>query len=158
VPTDPFVSSDPQSAPRNEPTLAPGVTLPPSRSWRTDRPGDLPAGVQPRGDLFGSPGPNVGYALGLVHRASATFVLAPGEHREDAEAVVAALAMKRAASFGRGPVAADVERAATLLGYRGGADAETTARRADAVAGAHHDYGRCRHVADQVDLETLRRP
>lgn len=157
MPTDPFVSSDAQTIPRNEPTLAPGVVLPPSRAWRADRPGDLPGGVQPSGALFGSPGPNVGYALRLVHRASRDFRLAPGEHREDAEAVVAAVAMKRAASFGRAPVAADVARAATLLGYLGGADAETAARRADAVAGAHHDYGRCRQVADQVDLEVLRR-
>ena len=122
MPTDPFVSSDSVTAPRNEPTLAPGVTLPPSRAWRADRPGDLAGGVQPRGDLFGTPGPNVGYALRLVHRASGEFQLAPGEHREDAEAVVAAVAMKRA----------------------------------DAVAGAHHEYGRCRQVADQVDLEVLR--
>lgn len=156
MPTDPFVSSDTRTAPRNEPTLAPGVVLPPSREWRTDRPGDLADGVQPRGALFGSPGPNVGYALRLVHRASADFQLAPGEHREDAEAVVAAVAMKRAASFGRGPVMADVERAASLLGYRGGADAETVAKRADAVAGAHHEYARCRQVADQVDIEVLR--
>lgn len=156
MPTDPFVSSDSVTAPRNEPTLAPGVTLPPSRAWRADRPGDLPGGVQPRGDLFGTPGPNVGYALRLVHRASADFQLAPGEHREDAEAVVAAVAMKRASSFGRGPIVADVDRAATLLGYRGGADAATAAQRADAVAGAHHEYGRCRQVADQVDLEVLR--
>ncbi len=158
MPTDPFVSSDSETAPRNEPTLPPGVTLPPSREWRADRPGDLAGGVQPTGDLFGSPGPNVGYALRLVHRASPGFELAPGEHREDAEAVVAAVAMKRAASFGRGPTVTDVDRAATLLGYRGGADAQTAAQRADAVAGAHHEYGRCRHVADQVDLEVLRAP
>ncbi|MBM3659201.1 MAG: hypothetical protein FJW95_06815 [Actinobacteria bacterium] len=156
MPTDPFVSSDTRTAPRNEPTLAPGVVLPPSRAWRADRPGDLPGGVQPRGDLFGTPGPNVGYALLLVHRAGADFQLAPGEHREDAEAVVAAVAMKRASSFGRAPIVADVERAATLLGYRGGADPATAAQRADAVAGAHHEYGRCRQVADQVDLEVLR--
>jgi hypothetical protein len=156
MPTDPFVAADTKTAPRNEPTLAPGVVLPPSRAWRTDRPGDLPGGVQPTGALFGSPGPNVGYALRLVHRASGEFRLAPGEHLEDAEAVDAAVAMKRAASFGRAPVATDVERAVTLLGYDGGADTETAARRADAVAGAHHDYARCRAVADQVDLEVLR--
>jgi len=157
MPTDPFVAPDAQEAPRNAPTLPPGVTLPPSRDWRADRPGDLVDGVQPQGALFGSPGPNVGYALRLVHRASSGFVLGPGEHREDAEAVVAAVAMRRASSFGRGPIVADVDRAATLLGYRGGADADTVAKRVDAVAGAHHEYGTCRQVADQVDLDVLRR-
>jgi hypothetical protein len=157
MPTDPFVASDTTTAPRNEPTLAPGVVLPPSRAWRSDRPGDLPAGVQPTGALFGSPGPNVGYALRLVSRASVDFQRAPREHLEDVEAVVAAVAMKRAASFGRAPVVADVERAASLLGYLGGADAATVAQRADAVAGAHHDYARCRAIADQVDLAVLRR-
>ena len=156
MPTDPFVNAGAQSAPRNEATLPPGVVLPPSRAWRSDRPGDLVDGVQPEGALFGSPGPNVGYALRLVHRASADFQLAAGEHRGDAEAVVAAVAMKRASSYGRAPIVADVEKAASLLGYRGGSDAGTVARRADAVQGAHHEYGRCRAVADQVDLEVLR--
>jgi hypothetical protein len=157
MPTDPYVASDADATPRNEPTLSPGVVLPPSRDWRADRPGDLVDGVQPQGALFGSPGPNVGYALRLVHRAGGEFVLGPGEHREDAEAVVAAVAMRRAASFGRGPIAADVDRAVALLGYGGGADPDTVARRVDAVAGAHHDYGTCRQVADQIELEVLRR-
>ncbi|MFM8303980.1 MAG: hypothetical protein ACKOA9_06745 [Actinomycetota bacterium] len=156
MPTDPFVNASTQAQPRNEPTLAPGVVLPPARSWRAERPGDLPDGVQPQGALFGTPGPNVGYALRLVHRASGDFQLAPGEDRHDAEAVVAAVAMKRASSYGRGPTLADVDRAARLLGYRGGADAETVARRVDAVQGAHHEYARCRAVADQVDLARLR--
>lgn len=157
MPTDPFVATETDEAPRNEPTLPPGVVLPPSRDWRADRPGDLVDGRQPSGALFGAPGPNVGYALRLVHRASGDLVLGPGEHREDAEAVVAAVAMRRASSYGRAPIALDVERAATLLGYRGGVDAETVARRVDAVDGAHHDYARCRRVADSVDLDELRR-
>ena len=157
MPTDPFVNAGTQAAPRNEATLPPGVVLPPSRAWRSDRPGDLVDGVQPQGALFGSPGPNVCYALRLVHRASADFQLAPGEHRGDAEAVVAAVAMKRASSYGRAPIAADVERAATLLGYRGGADADFLAWRVAAVDGAHHEYGATRAVADAVSVEELRR-
>ena len=156
MPTDPFVYGGTQEAPRNEPTLPPGVVLPPSREWRADRPGDLVDGVQPVGDLFGSPGPNVGFALRLVHRASGDFVLAPTEHREDAEAAVAAVAMKRASSFGRAPIRADVDRAAALLGYRGGADADFVAWRVGAVAGAHHEYGATRAVADAVPIDELR--
>lgn len=158
MPTDPYVYGGTQAAPRNEPTLAPGVVLPPARDWRADRPGDLVDGVQPTGALFGTPGPNVGFALRLVHRVSADLVLAPGEHREDAEAAVAAVAMKRAAAYGRAPIAADVDRAATLLGYRGGADAALVAWRVGAVAGAHHEYGASRAVADAVSLVDLRRP
>ena len=158
MPTDPFVAKDSRAAPRNEPTLAPGVVLPASREWRADRPGDLPDGVQPTGPLFGSPGPNVGYALRLVHRASGDFQLEPGERRDDAEAAVAAVAMKRASAFGRAPVIRDIELAATLLGYYGGADPDTLAWRVDTVAGAHHEYGRCRAVADAVDVEQLRVP
>jgi hypothetical protein len=156
MPTDPFVYGGTQAAPRNEPTLAPGVVLPPSREWRADRPGDLVDGAQPVGALFGSPGPNVGFALRLVHRASVDFVLAPTEHRADAEAVVAAVAMKRASSFGRAPIRADVDRAAALLGYRGGAAADFVAWRVGAVAGAHHEYGATRAVADAVSLDELR--
>ena len=156
MPTDPFVNAGAQSAPRNEATLPPGVVLPPSRAWRSDRPGDLVDGVQPEGALFGSPGPNVGYALRLVHRASADFQLAAGEHRGDAEAVVAAVAMKRASSYGRAPIRADVDRAVALLGYRGGADADFVAWRVGAVAGAHHEYGATRALADAISLDELR--
>jgi len=158
MPTDPFVANDAAVAPRNDPGLPPGVALPAPRGWRADRPGDLVDGVQPRGPLFGSPGPNVGYALRLVRRVSDDFGLAPGEDRHDAEAVVAAIAMRRAASFGRAPVIADITRAARLLGYLGGADPDRVAWRVDAVRGASHDYVRCRRVADGVDLDQLRRP
>ena len=40
-------------------TSRPGSHMPPSGSWRADRPGDLGA-IQPKGALLGSPGPNVG--------------------------------------------------------------------------------------------------
>lgn len=155
--TDPFVATPPEALPRNEPTLAPGVTLPAAADWRSDRPGDLADGIQPRGALFGSPGPNVGYALRLVHRVRDDLRIAPGEHSEDAEAVVAAVAMRRAASFGRAPVPADVARAAEVLGYRGAADPAAVSRRVAAVAGAGHDYGVRRAVADAVPIEDLRR-
>lgn len=158
MPTDPFVAPVPDAAPRNEPTLAPGLRLPPSRPWRAARPGDLVDGVAPKGPGFGSPGPNVGYATSLTHRVSREFEVAPHEHRHDAETVVAALAMRRAASYGRGPVRADVEYAATLLGYLGGADPAFVAWRVDAVEGAGHHPTVCARLADAVPLEALRGP
>src|SRR5438270_6939806 len=102
MPTDPFVSPELEDQPRQEPNLAPGVHLPAANAWKADRPGDLVAG-QPTGDLLGRPGPNVGYAVLLVERLRDSVELAPHEHLDDALAVVAELAMKRAASFGRGP-------------------------------------------------------
>src|SRR5689334_5619808 len=115
MPTDPFVAPQQGDRPRQETNLAPGVHLPASRAWRADRPGDLVAG-QPTGDLLGRPGPNVGYALTLAGRLSDSLQLAPHEHLDDALAIVAELAMKRAASFGRAPTLPDLEITADLLG------------------------------------------
>ena len=156
MPTDPFVADRLDDEPRQLPNLLPGVTLPPARGWRADRPGDLVDGVQPRGALLGSPGPNIGYALLLTRRVAETFDRSSLEHGEDVEAVVAALAMKRAASFGRAPVAADVECAALVLGYLGSPSSEFVELRAEAVDDAHHDYEAVRTICDAVPLEMLR--
>jgi hypothetical protein len=155
VPTDPYVPERLEDAPRQEPNLAPGVKMPPARSWRADRPVDLRAG-QPRGTLLGSPGPNVGYALTLASRVRDRLVLAAHEHIDDATAVVAELAMKRAAGFGRAPVMPDIEVAMTLLGYRGDLDDDFAAWRARAVRGAHHEYRERRRLVDAVPEDVLR--
>src|SRR4051794_26698072 len=107
MPTDPFVSPELDDHPRQDTNLAPGVHLPAASAWKADRPGDLIAG-QPTGDLLGRPGPNVGYALLLTGRLRDSVQLAPHEHVDDALAVIAELAMKRAASYGRAPTLADV--------------------------------------------------
>lgn len=158
MPTDPFVAPARDAEPRQEPNLAPGARLPAPHRWRADRPGDLADGVQPRGPLFGSPGPNVGYAVLLVRRRASELVLGPHERREDAEAVVAALAMKRAASLGRAPVVEDVECAAIALGYLGAPAPGFVAWRERAVTGASHEYEVRRAVCDAVPLDELRRP
>jgi hypothetical protein len=156
MPTDPFVADQLDDEPRQLPNLSPGVTYPPARSWRADRPGDLPGGVQPRGALMGWPGPNIGYALLLTRRVVDSSQRSPLERAEDVEAVVAALAMKRAASFGRAPVAQDVEAAALVLGYLGSPSPEFVELRAQAVYDAHHDYEAVRTIVDAVPLEVLR--
>jgi hypothetical protein len=156
MPTDPFVADRLDDVPRQLQNLSPGVTLPPARGWRADRPGDLVDGVQPRGALLGSPGPNIGYALLLTRRVADTFDRSPLEHAEDVEAVVAALAMKRAASFGRAPVAADIECGALVLGYVGSPSPDFVELRAEAVDDAHHDYEAVRTICDAVPLEMLR--
>jgi len=155
MPTDPFVAPELADAPRQHTNLAPGVSLPPARAWQATRPGDL-SGGQPEGTLLGRPGPNVGYALHLTVRVADTFTLAPHEEAADAIALVAELAMRRAASFGRGPTGGDVDVAATLLGYRGAGDATFAAWRAEAAHGADHHYDVRRAVVDAVPDNALR--
>src|SRR4051812_36832714 len=177
MPTDPFVSPELPDRPRQETNLAPGVHLPAAKGWRADRPGDLVAG-QPTGTLLGRPGPNVGYALTLTGRLADRISLAPHESSHDALAVVAELGMKRAASFGRAPTMADVEVAATLLGYLGevdpgfaewrgaagggGGDEEGdpgfAGWRATTVYGAEQEYGNRRAIVDAVPDAVLRMP
>ena len=131
--------------------------MPPSGSWRADRPGDLGA-IQPKGALLGSPGPNVGYALTLANRAKDRLRLEPHESADDATAVIAALAMKRAATFGRAPTVNDVDFAMELLGYLGDAPVDVREWRPDVVRAAGHDYVVRRAVVDTVGSGLLRLP
>jgi hypothetical protein len=155
VPTDPFVPPDPSARPRQQQNLPPGVALPPAADWRPDRPGDLGPG-QPEGPLLGRPGPNVGYAYTLVQRAKDRLRLAPSEHVDDALAVVAEIAGKRAASFGRAPVIGDVDLAIALLGYDGNASEEFVELRTTLVYEAGHTYWRRRVLVDSVPDALLR--
>ena len=155
--TDPFVAPELDDLPRQLPNLAPGVRIPPAQSWHADRPGDLEAG-QPMGALLGRPGPNVGYALSLANRMRDKLTLAPHESSDDAIAVISELAMKRAASFGRGPVLHDVEVAASLLGYVGDIDPAFSAWRVQMTHGADHEYGVRRAIVDAVPDAVVRMP
>jgi hypothetical protein len=154
--TDPFVATSIEDVPRQEQNLAPGVHRPPARPWLANRPGEVLGRTQPRGPRLGSPGPNIGYALTLVERVRERVALAPHEHFADAAAVIGELAMKRAASFGRAPVIADVEGAMLVLGYQGGVDPDFAKWRVQAVRGAHEEYWRRRAIVDAVDLDDLR--
>lgn len=155
MPTDPFVPTSLDEEPRQATNLAPGVHMPPARPWRADRPGDVGA-IQPKGALLGSPGPNVGFALTLAHRARGGMRLEPHEHLDDAVAVVAAIAMKRAATFGRAPTTVDVDFAMELLGYLGEAPEDVRTWRPDLVRAAAHEYEVQRAVADSVSAGLLR--
>ena len=157
MPTDPFVPAVLGEEPRQEPNLAPGSHMPASGSWRADRPGDLGA-MQPKGALLGNPGPNVGYALTLANRARDRLRLESGESAEDALAIIAALAMKRAATFGRAPTVNDVDFAMELLGYQGDAPEDVRVWRPDVVREASHDYVVRRAVVDTVGSGLLRLP
>jgi len=155
VPTDPFVPSDPSARPRQQQNLPPGVALPPANDWRSDRPGDLGPG-QPAGALFGRPGPNVGYAYTLAQRAKDRLRLGPFEHTPDVVAVVAEIAGKRAAQFGRAPVIGDIDFVIALLGYDSGASEEFVKARSALVHEAAHSYPRRRAFVDSVPDTLLR--
>jgi hypothetical protein len=155
VPTDPYVPADPDARPRQQQNLPPGVALPPASHWRADRPGDLGPG-QPEGELFGNPGPNVGYAYTLAQRAKDRLRLGPHEHDHDVVAVIAEIAGRRAASFGRAPVMPDIERAVALLGYDGSASPDFIEARTLLVQDAGHSYPRRRTLVDTVPEDLLR--
>jgi hypothetical protein len=157
MPTDPFVAPTLDDAPRQETNLAPGVRMPAARGWRADRPGDLEAG-QPTGTLLGRPGPNVGYAVTLAHRVSDRLSLGTHEPLDDVLSVVAEVAMKRAASYGRAPTTVDVDVATQLLGYQGTADPSFVEWRSEAIHGAHHEYEVRRGFVDAVPDGALRNP
>jgi hypothetical protein len=155
VPTDPFVPSDPNARPRQQQNLPPGLALPPAADWRSDRPGDL-GPEQPEGALLGRPGPNVGYAYTLVQRAKDRLRLGPFEHVQDAAAVVAEVAGKRAALYGRAPVIGDIDLAIAILGYDGTAGDAFVAARSASVHDASHSYYRRRAMVDSVPDDLLR--
>ena len=155
MPTDPFVPSDPNARPRQQQNLPPGVAYPPAADWRSDRPGDL-GPDQPEGALFGRPGPNVGYAYTLAQRAKDRLRLGPFEHAHDAVAVVAEVAGKRAAQFGRAPVIGDIDVAIAVLGFDGSASDDFVKARSALVHEAGHSYPRRRAIVDSVPDTLLR--
>lgn len=137
-----------------------GYESPPRRPepWRPRRPGDAPTGF-PRGERFGAPGPDQGYVYVLARRFQGELVLAADEHEADALAGAAAVALKRAALFGRAPVMADLVVALTVWGFLGDAPPDLIAYRQPLfaeVANPHH-YAELRHLVDLVPEEVLRR-
>jgi hypothetical protein len=85
-------------------------------SWDADRPADLTS-EQPVGPQLGTPGPDAGYALKLAHEFEGKLVLTAGEAEEDAIAGCVAVAMRRAALFGRAPVIHDLTLGFTVWGF-----------------------------------------
>ncbi|MCZ7536866.1 MAG: hypothetical protein M5T61_13840 [Acidimicrobiia bacterium] len=157
MPTDPFVAPDLDDSPRQQQNLPSGMTYPSFRGRRGPRPGEL-GPDWPSGSLFGTPGPDVGFGYTLANRAKDRLRVGPHEHASDAVAVVAEIAMRRAALFGRAPVVGDIDLAVTLLGYDGGVDPDLVERRTALVRGADHEYSVRRSVVDSVPEEVLRAP
>jgi len=134
---DPYVPTRPEDAPRRS------VAIPPAVGWRAVRPGDLqPAEAGRGGLLFGTPGPDSGYALTLAERFHDRIVVVPPETVHDADAIAAQVAMRRGGLFGRAPIQPDVELGFTLFGWLGDPPAELVEWRRIAVTGVGHDYAR----------------
>ena len=128
--------------------------------WVADRPAELTEG-QPTGAGLGVPGPDQGYALLLARRFESHLLLGHGENAADAIAGCVGVALKRAASFGRAPVAADLEVAFRVFGFLPPApDESLVAWRKELFAGVSHPhhYAEARHLVGLVPESVLRMP
>ncbi len=105
-------------------------------------------------------GPDQGYALTLVSQFDDRLELG-ALHRADVVAGCAAVAMKRAALFGRAPVVHDLTAAFTMFGFLDGSpDAELVESREawfPEIASEHH-YSERRELVDRVSDDVLHRP
>ena len=124
--------------------------------WTASRPSELRGTRAPAGAFLGTPGPDQGFALKLARRFEDRLALAPGEHADDAVAGCTAVAMRRAAAYGRAPVIHDLTLAFTLFGFLEGAPADLVASREPLFRSASHHYQVQRTIADSVPETTLR--
>jgi len=121
-----------------------------STGWIASRKAEI-AGAQPTGGRLGVQGPDQGYVLRLVRLAAGRIVLHDGERLEDATAGIAAIALRRAAHFGRAPVMHDVDFAIAIWGWNlAQPPADLLARRREMWEGAGHDYAMVRELAARV--------
>jgi len=139
--------------PRPEPTPAA------ARRWSPTRPGD-PAGPRdvPWGGAYGTTGPDTGFALRML--AERDVALPDGEHRENTDALVAAVAAARASHLGRAPTGGDLDVALLLLGIGGTGVPESVAAslaedRKAWGAGAGHNPVRVRRVVAGIAPDVL---
>jgi hypothetical protein len=124
--------------------------------WTASRPSELRGTRAPTGAFLGTPGPDQGFALKLARRFEDRLVLSPGEHAEDALSGCTAVAMRRAASYGRAPVIHDLTLAFTLWGFLPGAPDDLVEARGPLFRSAGHHYLAQRTIADCVPESTLR--
>jgi len=153
--------SQPQNVP-TKPVATQFYSSPPRRDrvWSADRPGDVFADGQPKGDLLGSQGPDQGFAIKLARSFEDKLVLTPNEHANDVIAGCVAVALKRASAFGRAPTVHDVRSAFAIFGYLDSAEPELVQIRQklfEEVAHPHH-YTERRSIVDAVPVDFLRRP
>ena len=142
----PNLELDPTARPRS----VPGPDH--ARRWRpSDRPGVITTPDQvPRGEGFGTPGPDTGWALRLIDRAGLA------ERSPGLDKVLAALMGARAAAFGRAPTLEDLEVATILAGIGDGLPAHLTERRERWVDATAHERPPGRTALAEVGIDLLR--
>lgn len=126
--------------------------------WTQSRPSELLGTTLPRGERFGAPGPDQGYAIRLARRFEDRLVLGGDESLEDAVIGCTAVGMRRCARFGRAPAVYDLEFAFTLWGFLGGAPPDLLEARAPLFRGVAHHYAAQRVVAAAVNEDALALP
>lgn len=120
-----------------------------ARRWSPHRPGEITSPDEmPWGGMYGTPGPDTGYALRLLSDRDL-----PGgpEHRDDVEAAILAIVSARGSALGRAPVGPDIDIAIELLGL---ADEGRVA----ALDGIAHDHTRLRGLVEAVPRAALMAP
>lgn len=152
--------SAPNRVPTN-PTQSKHYASPPRRSgsWRAERPGETLGAPHPTGPALGNQGPDQGYALKLAEAFRDRLVLAPGEHAADALAGGAAVGLRRASLYGRGPISDDVEVGLRAYGFLNEAPPELVKFRRWLFPEVHHTtvhYFAGREIAAQVREDLLR--
>jgi hypothetical protein len=106
----------------------------------------------PTGDGFGTPGPDAGFAKTLISRAEIDG------RSPELEAVLSAIMVARASSFGRAPTRVDLEVALAMCGL-GDGDApdwvhERCKRWMHAIS---HDKPKGRTALSEIDRDLLRK-
>ena len=142
----PNIEHDLSDRPRSVPS--PGT----ARRWSPgDRPGVIstPADM-PSGDGFGTPGPDAGFAKTLINRANIP------DGTPELEAVLSALMVARASSFGRAPTKKDLEVAKVLCGVGIDASDWVHERREHWMHAIAHDKPKGKTAVSEVDRDLLR--
>lgn len=132
------------------------VMAQPTATHVTGKPAELRSPVVTSGDLFGSPGPDQGYALLLAHHLSDRLVLRDDEDAHDVEVGGSLLAGRRASLYGRAPSIYDLQVALGLFGFLTAAPAELVEIRQVLFRSIGHSYAAQRHLVDAVPEKSLR--
>ena len=106
----------------------------------------------PSGDGFGTPGPDAGFAKTLIVRADID------DRSPELEAVLSAIMVARASSFGRAPTRGDLDAAMAMCGL-GATDAPEWVheRRKHWMHAIAHDKPQGRTAVSELDRELLRK-
>lgn len=126
------------------------TSVPPPRRWTPTRPAEI-VGMQPEGPMFGSPGPDAGYAFLLFDRLSKRLANVAGENPADVKVAITATALRRASRMKRGPTYSDLEWAAAYWGLLESDSSPPSGLnqhdRAVLFAGCAHDFALQRRIA-----------